>query len=113
MKKVNMRLRTAVACVLTAAANIALAESPVATGPQLESVIVTGSHIRGAATDAALPVSVISAEDLAKQGSPSIVELLKALSVSNGVLGDSNQFDVRSQGAEGSGTVNLRGFGPQ
>ncbi len=29
------------------------------------------------------------------------------------MLGDSNQFDSRSQGAEGIATVNLRGLGPQ
>lgn len=78
-----------------------------------EVVIVTGSYIRGAAEDTALPVEVISAEDLAKQGSPSTLEMIKGLSVSNGVLGDTNQFDARAQGTEGSGSVNLRGFGPQ
>jgi iron complex outermembrane receptor protein len=39
--------------------------------------------------------------------------MIKDLSVSNGVLGDTNQFDARAQGTEGTGTVNLRGFGPQ
>jgi len=57
-------------------------------------------------------VDVIGAEELAKQGSPTTVELLKGLSVSNGVLGDTNQFDSRAQGSEGSGSVNLRGLGP-
>ncbi len=78
-----------------------------------QEVVVTGSLIRGTPEDAALPVDVISADELAKQGSPSAVELLKALPTSSGVLGDSNQFDSRSQGAEGIATVNLRGLGPQ
>jgi iron complex outermembrane receptor protein len=78
----------------------------------VEAVIVTGSLIAGTPEDAALPVDVISQEELAKQGSPSTVELLKGLSVSNGVLGDTNQFDARAQGSEGSGSVNLRGLGP-
>jgi iron complex outermembrane receptor protein len=56
---------------------------------------------------------VIGAEELQKRGSPSTVELLKALSVSSGVLGDTNQFDSRAQGSEGSGSVNLRGLGSQ
>lgn len=77
----------------------------------IEEVVVTGSFIRGTPEDAALPVDVVSAEDLQKQGSPSTVELIKSLTVSNGVLGDSNQFDARAQGAEGSATVNLRGLG--
>jgi iron complex outermembrane receptor protein len=80
---------------------------------QVEEVVVTGSFIRGTPEDAALPVEVIGAEELQKRGSPSTVELLKALSVSNGVLGDTNQFDSRAQGSEGSGSVNLRGLGSQ
>ncbi|HEX6866258.1 MAG TPA: TonB-dependent receptor plug domain-containing protein, partial [Caulobacteraceae bacterium] len=79
---------------------------------ELEAIVVTGSLIRGTPEDAALPVDVISQEDLEKQGSPSTTELIKALPVSNGVLGDTNQFDSRAQGSEGSGSVNLRGLGP-
>lgn len=78
----------------------------------VDAVIVTGSLIAGTPEDAALPVDVIGQEELAKQGSPTTVELLKGLSVSNGVLGDTNQFDARAQGSEGSGSVNLRGLGP-
>jgi iron complex outermembrane receptor protein len=79
---------------------------------EVQEVVITGSLIAGTPEDAALPVDVIGAEELAKQGSPSTVELLKGLSVSNGVLGDTNQFDSRAQGSEGSGSVNLRGLGP-
>ncbi len=76
-----------------------------------EVVIVTGSYIRGTPEDAALPVDVISSDELEKLGSPSTLELIKSLSVSSGVLGDTNQFDSRAQGSEGSGTINLRGLG--
>ena len=79
----------------------------------VEEVVVTGSFIRGTPEDAALPVDVISREDLEKQGSPSTLELIKQLSVSSGVLGDTNQFDPRAQGSEGSGSINLRGLGSQ
>ncbi|WP_374575388.1 TonB-dependent receptor plug domain-containing protein [Phenylobacterium sp.] len=92
-----------------AAASEALAQEP----STVQEVVVTGSFIKGTPEDAALPVDVISQEDLAKQGSPSTVELLKSLSVSSGVLGDTNQFDPRAQGSEGSGSVNLRGLGAQ
>ena len=77
----------------------------------VEEVVITGSMIAGTPEDAALPVDVIGSEELSKQGSPSTVELLKSLSVSSGVLGDTNQFDARAQGSEGSGSVNLRGIG--
>ena len=79
----------------------------------IEEIVVTGSFIRGTPTDAALPVAVLSAEQLQRQGSPTTLELLKALPVSNGVLGETNQFDARAQGSEGSGSVNLRGLGSQ
>jgi len=80
---------------------------------EVTEVVVTGSLIAGTPEDAALPVDVIGADELSKQGSPSTVELLKSLSVSSGVLGDTNQFDARAQGSEGSGSVNLRGLGAQ
>lgn len=82
-----------------------------AASTEVTEVVVTGSFIRGTPEDAALPVDVISAEDIEKQGSPSTLELIKTLSVSSGVLGDTNQFDTRAQGSEGSGSINLRGLG--
>ena len=79
---------------------------------QTSDIVVTGSLIRGTPEDAAAPVDVIGADELAKQGNPSAVELLKSLPTSSGVLGDSNQFDSRSQATLGIASVNLRGLGP-
>ncbi|BCW90865.1 Vitamin B12 transporter BtuB [Alphaproteobacteria bacterium SO-S41] len=76
-----------------------------------EEVVVTGSYIRGTPEDAALPVDVISANEMQMQGAPSVLELIKSLPISNGVLGDTNQFDSRAQGTEGTGSINLRGLG--
>ena len=98
------------ALAMTLALGSASAAWAQSTPTEVEEVIVTGSLIAGTPEDAALPVDVISQEDLQKQGSPSTVELIKALSVSSGVLGDTNQFDPRAQGSEGSGSVNLRGL---
>ena len=93
---------------------LALGGSAFAQGSTtVEEVVVTGSFIAGTPEDAALPVDVISQQDLEKQGAPTTLELLKTLSVSSGVLGDTNQFDPRAQGSEGSGSVNLRGLGAQ
>lgn len=77
----------------------------------LGTVTVTGSFIQGTPEDAALPVDVLTAEDLRLQGNPSALDMIKSLPISHGVLGDTNQFDGRAQGSEGSGTVNLRGLG--
>lgn len=88
------------------------AEPQVESAEAAQDIVVTGSLIRGTPESGVLPVDVISGEDLRRQGSPSPVEFLKNLTVSSGVLGDSNAFDNRSQGAEGISTVNLRGLGP-
>jgi iron complex outermembrane receptor protein len=78
----------------------------------LQELVVTGSLIRGTPRGGPLPVEVISADDMQKQGSPTALELIKNLPISNGVLGDTNQFDTRASGSEGSGSINLRGLGP-
>ena len=79
---------------------------------QMEEVVVTGSYIKGSAEDAALPIDVISREDLEDQGNPSVLEMVRNLSVTSGNIGETNQFDTRGgQGNEGVTTVNLRGMG--
>jgi iron complex outermembrane receptor protein len=93
---------------------LALAACP-ANAQQVEtdaSIIVTGTLIAGSGSGAA-PVQVLRAEDLAAQGSPTLLDLTRLLPASSGVLGDSAQFDGRSQFAEGSASINLRGLGPQ
>ena len=78
-----------------------------------DTIVVTGTLIRGAAEDAPAPVDVIGAEELARQGNPGIIELARRLPTSAGVLGETSQFDPRSQYNQGSASVNLRGLGPQ
>jgi iron complex outermembrane receptor protein len=78
-----------------------------------EEIVVTGSLIRGSAENAAVPVEVITADELANQGAPTMMGLSKSLAASSGVLGDASQFDIRSQFNQGSASVNLRGLGPQ
>lgn len=77
---------------------------------EIEEIVVTGSLIKGTATDAETNVSVYDRSALDMQNSPSIVEFTKNLSFSSGVDGDSNQFE--SNGTEGLANVNLRGLGP-
>ena len=118
MTKAN--LRRSCACVALAAGfytSGALAQS---TQPSVDEtvseepqIIVTGTLIRGSTEDQPAPIDVISSEELAKQGSPSVIDLIKNLPTSNGIIGDANQFDARAQGNEGVASVNLRGLGPQ
>lgn len=73
----------------------------------VEEVVVTGSFIAGTPEDAAVPVDVIGSEELAKQGAPSVVQLVKTITASQSALGESNRYN----GGAGSASINLRGFG--
>jgi iron complex outermembrane receptor protein len=95
---------TILGCGPAAAEEVAEAET---------AIVVTGTLIKGSREDAPAPVDVIDAEELAAQGSPTMLELTKRLAVSAGVIGDASQFDTRSQFNEGTASVNLRGLGPQ
>ncbi|WP_332772897.1 TonB-dependent receptor domain-containing protein [Phenylobacterium sp.] len=77
------------------------------TASTVEEVIVTGSFIAGTPEDAALPVDVIGAEELAKQGAPSVVQLVKTITAAQSSLGESNRYN----GGAGTASLNLRGFG--
>jgi outer membrane receptor for ferrienterochelin and colicin len=105
-----MSLRTAIAaCSLPAAV---LAAPGALAQEVVEEVVVTGSFIRGTPQDAALPVDLLSQEDLIDNGSPTITEMIRNLNISNGNLGETNQFDNSGgQGNEGVATINLRGLG--
>ena len=76
----------------------------------IEEVVVTGSYIRGTPEDAALPVDVITAEELFKRGSPNMLDIIRAMPYVTGVMGETNQFGP-NQGTIGTGNVNLRGLG--
>lgn len=89
-----------------------LATAAAASGTVSE-VVVTGSLIAGTPKDAAIPVSVISQADVAKQGSPSALDLIRNLPIVGSILGESNQASTLAQGRIGGGTINLRGLGAQ
>ncbi|MFA9200282.1 MAG: TonB-dependent receptor domain-containing protein [Cypionkella sp.] len=111
-------LRHTCACLALATAltgTPAFAQEVVAdpvTAEDEPEIVVTGTLIAGSAEDSALPVDAISEQELINQGAPTALDLIKNLPGSSGVLGDSNQFDSRAQGADGVATVNLRGLGP-
>ena len=88
--RVNRALKIAVATALTAASIAAYSQEAPAT-TELETIIVTGTYIKGTAEDAALPVDVITTEDLQKQGSPTMVDFVKSIPSVQGVVGESNR----------------------
>lgn len=75
-------------------------------------IVVTGTHIRQMDGGGILPIDHLSSDDLAQSGSQTLNDLFRLLPVSSGVLGDSSQFDGRSQFNQGAASVNLRGLGP-
>jgi iron complex outermembrane receptor protein len=83
------------------------AQAQSAQGTTVEEVVVTGSFISGTPEDAALPVDVLSQEDLKAQGAPTVVQLVKTITASQSSLGESNRYN----GGAGTATINLRGFG--
>jgi iron complex outermembrane receptor protein len=84
--------------------------APAMAAEQPEEMIITGSYIKGTPEDAAVPVSVLSQQELLDIGSPSIVEITRNLNVTSGNDGETNQFDGRGAGS-GVTTINLRGLG--
>lgn len=107
----SLLLVGACATAMTAVAMPVAAQTKPAA--EVSEVVVTGSFIRGTPEDSALPVDVIGAEELAKQGSPSMVELVKATSASVGAIGENSFANDRGQNVEGMGSINLRGLGPE
>src|SRR5262245_16385754 len=107
MRSGGLMLSRAIAVVLaSAAANAAMAADDSKAG-SIEVVIVTGSHLAGTPEDAALPVDVVSSEDLEAQGSPTVVQFVKTITSSGASIGESNRYNV----GQGTASFNLRGFG--
>ena len=78
---------------------------------EVSEVVVTGSFIAGTPENAALPVNVIGADELQKQGSPSTVDLIKSIPAIQGAVGETNQFGAGQ--VTGAGSANLRGLGSE
>src|SRR5688572_7625466 len=105
----KISLRTSIRRVLLlATAGIAM-PALAQTVQEIEVVTITGSYIQGTVRDAALPVQVVTGDDVEEQGSPSIVDLVKSIPSVQGVLGESNQFSAQT--SSGAANINLRGLG--
>ena len=109
----NLLIGASVASLVTCLSASAIGQE-VVDQEVVDQIVVTGSLIRGTPTNSALPVEVLTAEELSARGRPSAVEFVKTLSIAHGIIGDANQFSSgKGQRAEGMGSVNLRGLGPE
>lgn len=75
---------------------------------ELEEVVVTGSFLRGTPEDTAIPVEIVSYEEIQNMGRPSNLDLVKLMSESGGVAGENNRANFYPVGAA---TINLRSLG--
>lgn len=101
----------AVAVSALLAAGSAAAQSPDAPpATTLDSVTVTGSHIKGAQLSGVGPVTVVDAAAIERSGATTIETLLQRLPASAGFAG--NQTNAYwTGGGYGTTQVNLRGIG--
>ena len=70
---------------------------------------VTGSHILRSDVESALPVQVITREDIERSGSATVAELMSKVSAN--VLGLNDQLSIGNFTNPGLSSVNLRGIG--
>ncbi|MCJ2185751.1 TonB-dependent receptor plug domain-containing protein [Novosphingobium beihaiensis] len=101
-----------------AASEVVLAQTsdaPETTAPDSTpqgDIIVTGTRISGAKTSQALPVTVVSEEQIAATGAVSGDELFRSIPQMGGVSFNSSRGQVSSNFARGDiGSVDLRGLG--
>jgi hypothetical protein len=102
----------AVTLVLSFSASQAMAQAaqtpPAAQPAEVSEVVATGSYIRGAPEDAAIPVEVTTRADLQEAGEPTLTQMVRGLSeIGNTLQGDAG----RSGGNPGETTLNLRNLG--
>jgi iron complex outermembrane receptor protein len=110
-------LRAGLPALLLVAAASASAQQAAssADGDKLETVIVTGSSIRRQVSDSAVPLQVITTEDLRREGINSPEQLISYL-VSNGngldnLAGNADVVTGAQRGNNGASSANLRGQG--
>lgn len=94
---------------------IAMAAEPApSTDSGVETITVTGSRLKGVDMEGAMPITVISKDDIASSGATSVIDLLKALPQMGGGRGT---FSTSSSGAlqgdspAGASGISLRGLG--
>ena len=74
----------------------------------LEKIEVTGSHIKRVDREGPSPVIVINREEIDKSGASTTSDLLRKLTLNNGVSFNENNFNSEAPGSSG---INLRGLG--
>lgn len=113
----QLRIRSGIVAAVAAAFGTgltsisALGQQP-ASG-EVQRVEITGSNIKRIEGETALPVQIITREEIEKTGAPNVEQFLQGLGVA--LQGNSNSVSATSSGATAGGvsSVSLRGLGSQ
>jgi outer membrane receptor protein involved in Fe transport len=113
MKFGHYGLRLALACGSGLSALMTAQAAFAQTDAAVEEIVVTGSQIRGAKINGALPVSVVSQEDIKAIGAVSGEDLYRSLPQAGDVAFNTQTLSGGSQGAARGdvSSINLRGLG--
>ncbi|MCD0416508.1 TonB-dependent receptor [Rubrivivax sp. JA1024] len=87
-------------------------DATAATPPaKAERIEITGSRIKRTEDEGALPVQVISREEIMKSGVTTAAEVMRNLSANSGGLTDGASINVGGYDQKGFNSANLRGIG--
>jgi iron complex outermembrane receptor protein len=81
----------------------------VSIAQDVEEVVVTGSYIKGSATDGASPVEIINRDKIELLGATTVADITRNLTASSGAENNADSFTSGS--TQGTSNVNLRGLG--
>ena len=110
MKPLSFAIVQALSMAFGATAISANAQTAAPATDKMEKIEVTGSSIRRAQFEGALPVTVVTKEEIAKLGVTSVEQLLSALT-SNSLVGGNNVAQGVGASTYGESTASLRGLG--
>jgi iron complex outermembrane receptor protein len=103
----NNKLSLALACALGAGvATIGAAAPAAAQQPRVEKIEVTGSNIKRVEGESALPVTIITRQDIERMGAVSTEDVLRRVSANTAMFSDTTQGVGYAQSF-----ANLRGIG--
>src|SRR5467141_2236440 len=113
MYRTNARgvVATSVSIAVGTALGFVLAASPALAQQTIERVEITGSSIKRIDAETALPVQIISRQEIEASGSANVEQYLQGLGVA--LQGNNNTVAATASGATSGGisTVSLRGLG--
>jgi iron complex outermembrane receptor protein len=104
-------LASSVVAALSLLSQQAWAQQGEADGQKMHRVEVTGSSIKRLDTEAALPVEMISREDIDKMGVTTAAELVRNIAANTAPLTDGPSISDGTSGQRGMNGANMRGIG--